>query len=159
MVKHLTMQGSWVRFPVQPYIFICISLYLFSSPIPTTYITVYQFGIRESSDSNPCFYYLLPTSNHKSRDKSHKCFGLVNFMNSFCTGSCIVLESVWFICLPERPANNIPVFHEYLLKFHVIMQKICIYLWKLHVFLVKVSCFDRKNYVFFKYKNEVSGLS
>lgn len=114
-----------------PGLAIYFHLYLFSSPIPTTYITVCQFGIRESSDSNPCFYYLLPTSNHKSRDKSHKCFGLVNFMNSFCTGSCIVLESVCFICLPERPANNIPVFHVYLLKFQVIMQKICLnYLWK-----------------------------
>ena len=71
-------------------------------------------------------------------------------MNSFCTGSCIVLESVWFICLPERPANNIPVFHVYLLKFHVIMQKICInYLWSI-MFFHKSFMLWQKKLCFFK---------
>ena len=34
------MQGSWARFPVQTYIFICISLYLCNPPIPTTFDAV-----------------------------------------------------------------------------------------------------------------------
>ena len=74
VVEHLTSdEGVRVRFLVQPYIFICISLYLFIPPIPTTHLLDSQTvtcDIKGKRRSGTNWYWRIPGFRYGWRSES-----------------------------------------------------------------------------------------
>ena len=87
MVEHLTSDAGVSDSIPSPAIYLYppqtkLSHFYFSVFVHSSH-PYYIYNYVNLVSENPCFHYLLPMSNHKSRGKSHTCFGLVNFMNSF----------------------------------------------------------------------------